>query len=83
MAQVTVSAAPIPGDRDGDRDILVVVAPLQPHQLPLLLLVAALELGQAHPHLHLLRVQLLHGRLQRAHLGGQGGFGHRAETGHS
>lgn len=51
-------------------NVLVVMPPLQLHQLPLLLLVAALQLRQPHPHLHLLRVQLLDGSLQRAHLAG-------------
>ena len=50
----------------------MVVPALQPGQLPLLLLVAPLQLRQLHAHLHLLRVQPIDGSLQWAHLVGRG-----------
>lgn len=51
--------------------ILAVVPALQAGQLPLLFLVAPLQLCQLHTQLYLLRVQLVNGGLQWAHLVGR------------
>lgn len=50
----------------------MVMPALQPCQLPLLLLVAPLQLRQLDTHLHLLCVQPVNGSLQWAHLGARG-----------
>lgn len=52
---------------------LGLAAPLQLHQLPLLLLVLPLHLGQTHPEVQLHGVHVIQGGLHGKHLGGEQG----------
>lgn len=65
-------AGPGAGRGGAGRHSLGLAAPLQPQQLPLLLLVLPLDLRQPHPEVQLHGVHVLQGRLHGVHLGGDG-----------